>query len=278
MGKELSIAQSVERSIIKNYRTKLWSPFIKAIKEFDLLKENDKVCVCISGGKDSMLMAKLFQELKRHSDFDFEVMYLVMDPGYNEKHLDLIRDNIEKLEIDAKIVKTNIFDVSEKLSENPCYLCARMRRGALYKIAKENGCNKIALGHHFNDVIETTLMNMLNVGSFQTMLPKLHSENYEDMELIRPMYFVKEKDIINWVKHNNLEFIACACKFVSSVEKEELESKRKQTKELIKELRSYNINVEKNIYKATLNVNMNMILGYKKGKERHNFLDDYDKK
>ena len=271
--------QEIERSIIKNYRGRLWSPFIKALKEYELIKPNDVVCVCISGGKDSMLMAKLFQELKRHSDFEFEVKFLVMNPGYNEANLKQIKENLELLQIPATIIDTDIFEIANAQTKTPCYLCARMRRGALYKLAKDLGCNKIALGHHFDDVIETTLMNMLNAGSFQTMLPKLHSDNHEGMELIRPMYLVREKDIKAWAKYNDLKFIMCACRFTeaTAVDNEENISMRKNTKELIQELKlNYNSNIEKNIFAAASNVNMNMILGYKKDGEKYSFLDNYD--
>ena len=271
--------QEIERTIIKNYRGRLWSPFIKAVKEYELIKPNDKICVCISGGKDSMLMAKLFQELQRHSDFEFEVKYLVMNPGYNEMNLNHIKMNLETLQIPATIIETNIFEVANSQDKSPCYLCAKMRRGALYTLASKLGCNKIALGHHFDDVIETTLMNMLNAGSFQTMLPKLHSDNNEGMELIRPLYLIREKDIKAWAKYNELRFIMCACRFTEScsVDSEINTSKRLTTKHLIQELKkNYNENVEKNIFKATSNVNMNMIIGYKKDGEKHSFLDDYD--
>ena len=271
--------QEIERSIIKTYRGRLWAPFIRALKEYELIKPADKVCVCISGGKDSMLMAKLFQELKRHSDFDFEVKFLVMNPGYNEHNLEYIKYNLDLLKIPAEIVDTNIFEVANSQEKSPCYLCAKMRRGALYKIASDLGCNKIALGHHFDDVIETTLMNMLNAGSFQTMLPKLHSDNNEGMELIRPMYLIREKDIKAWAKYNDLRFIMCACRFTEacSVDNEINTSKRLTTKHLIEELKkNYNENVEKNIFAAASNVNMNMIIGYKKDGNKYSFLDDYD--
>ena len=271
--------QEIERTIIKTYRAKLWARFISAIKEYELIKPNDKVCVCISGGKDSMLMAKLFQELQRHSDFEFEVKYLVMNPGYNEHNLNHIKMNLELLQIPATIVDTDIFEIANSQEKSPCYLCAKMRRGALYKIASDLGCNKIALGHHFDDVIETTLMNMLNAGSFQTMLPKLHSDNHEGMELIRPMYLIRERDIKNWAKYNDLRFIMCACRFTEacSVDSEINSSMRLSTKKLIEELRkNYNDNVEKNIFSAASNINMNMILGYKKDGKKYSFLDDYD--
>ncbi len=271
--------QEIERTIIKTYRAKLWARFISAIKEYELIKPNDKVCVCISGGKDSMLMAKLFQELQRHSDFEFEVKYLVMNPGYNEHNLNHIKMNLELLQIPATIVDTDIFEIANSQEKSPCYLCAKMRRGALYKIASDLGCNKIALGHHFDDVIETTLMNMLNAGSFQTMLPKLHSDNHQGMELIRPMYLIRERDIKNWAKYNDLRFIMCACRFTEacSVDNEINSSMRLSTKKLIEELRkNYNDNVEKNIFSAASNINMNMILGYKKDGKKYSFLDDYD--
>lgn len=270
--------QIIERSIITTYRGKIWSKFIKALKEYQLLKENDVVCVCISGGKDSMLMAKLFQELKKHSDFPFEVKYLVMNPGYNEVNLNKIKENIELMKVPAEIVDTDIFEIADMQKKSPCYLCAKMRRGALYKIAKSMGCNKIALGHHYDDVIETTLMNMLNVGSFQTMLPKLHSQNYEGMELIRPLYLVREKDIVAWKNYNKLEFIACACKLTEGVARNDLSSMRAKTKDLIKELMGYNKFVEKNIFASTTNVYIDKILGYKKGDKNISFLDTYDEK
>lgn len=272
--------QEIERTIIKTYRSGLWTKFIKAIKEFELIKENDHICVCISGGKDSMLMAKLFQELKRHSDFNFEVTYLVMNPGYNEINLQVIKNNLELLNIPAVIKNTDIFEIANAQEKNPCYLCAKMRRGALYKLAKELGCNKIALGHHYDDVIETILMNMLNSGSFQTMLPKLHSQNYEGMELIRPMYYIRERDIIRWKKFNELQFIQCACRFTENCaicDNGGGGSQRYATKKLIEELQSYNPMIEKNIFKSAMNVNLDKIIAYKEKGEVHSFLDDYDK-
>ena len=271
--------QEIERSIIKTYRGRLWTPFIKAVKEYELIKPNDRICVCISGGKDSMLMAKLFQELKRHSDFEFEVKYLVMNPGYNEMNLNQIKKNIEILNIPAEIIDTDIFEIANNQEKNQCYLCAKMRRGALYKLAKNLGCNKIALGHHYDDVIETILMNMLNAGSFQTMLPKLHSDNYEGMELIRPLYLIRENDVKAWAKANDLRFIMCACRFTEacSVDGEINASKRLTTKHLIQELKkNYNANVEKNIFSAASNVNMNKIIGFKKDGVKHSFLEEYD--
>jgi tRNA(Ile)-lysidine synthase TilS/MesJ len=270
--------QEIDRSIIKTYRGKLWAPFVRALKEYELIVPNDSVCVCISGGKDSMLLAKLFQELKRHSDFEFDVKYLVMNPGYNEFNLEYVKKNLEILNIPATIVNTDIFEIANSQDKNPCYLCAKMRRGALYRIAKDMGCNKIALGHHYDDVIETTLMNMLNAGSFQTMLPKLHSDNYEGMELIRPLYLIREKDIKAWAKYNDLKFIMCACRFTEacSVDNEINMSQRLTTKRLIQTLKKdYNELVEKNIFAAASNVNLNKIIGYKKDGEKHTFLEDY---
>ena len=271
--------QEIERSIITTYRSRLWSKFTKAIKDYKLVNENDKICVCISGGKDSMLLAKLFEELHKHSNINFEVIYLVMNPGYNKVNLDLIKHNLKYLNINAEIVNTDIFSVTDNAGGSPCYLCARMRRGALYRLAQERGCNKIALGHHFDDVIETTLLNILNAGSFQTMLPKLHSDNFENMELIRPMYLIREKDIIAWKEACELEFIRCACRMTESIENElehDLNSKRHETKQLIKSLIKYNYNVEKNIFKSASNVNLDKVLGYKKGKNTYSFLDNYD--
>lgn len=271
--------QLIERSLITTYRSKIWAKFIKALKEYKLLLPGDKVCVCISGGKDSMVMAKLFQELKKHSDFEFEVEYLVMNPGYNDLNLEVIKRNLDILKVPAKIVETDIFEIASIQTKSPCYLCAKMRRGALYKIAQDLGCNKIALGHHFDDVIETTLMNMLNVGSFQTMLPKLHSQNYEGMELIRPLYLVREKDIVAWRNYNELEFIACACKLTEKTagEKDLTSSQRLNTKKLIKELTKYNPFVEKNIFASATNVYLDKILGWKKDGKNISYLDDYDK-
>ena len=270
--------KEIERTIIKTYRGKLWAPFIKAIKEYELILPGDRVCVCISGGKDSMLMAKLFQELQRHSDFEFGVEYLVMNPGYNEINLQVIKNNLELLQIPAQIVETDIFEIANSQDKNPCYLCAKMRRGALYKIARDLGCNKIALGHHYDDVIETILMNMLNAGSFQTMMPKLKSDNYEGMEVIRPLYFIRENSIITWKKHNNLRFIQCACRFTENCaicDNGASGSQRQATKKLIRDLLSYNENVEKNIFAAASNVNCDKIIGWKKDGKKKNFLDEY---
>lgn len=273
--------KEIERSIIKQYRGVLWAKFIKAVKEYELIKPNDHICVCISGGKDSMLMAKLFQELKRHSDFEFEVTYLVMNPGYNEINKQVILNNLKLLEIPAVIKETDIFEIANSQDKSPCYLCAKMRRGALYRIANDLGCNKIALGHHYDDVIETILMNMLNAGSFQTMLPKLHSQNYKGMELIRPMYLIREKDILRWKNYNQLQFIQCACRFTencATCDNGSGGSQRFATKKLIHELLDYNPNVEKNIFKSAENVNLDKLLGYKLNGCEHSYIAEYDDK
>lgn len=270
--------ESVERSIITNYRSRLWSKFTKALKDYELIKENDKICVCISGGKDSMLLAKLFQELQRHSIIPFEAKYLVMNPGYNGENLSMIIANLERLGIPAEIRESNIFEVTSKeKGKIACYLCARMRRGALYSLARDYGCNKIALGHHFDDVIETTLLNMLNAGSFQTMLPKLRSTNFKGMELIRPMYYIREKDIVSWSEYNDLKFIRCACRFTEKDAENNPEtlSRRKKTKELIKILCEYNPMAEKNIFTSASNVVIDKILGCKYRGVRKNFNDLY---
>lgn len=272
------INDEYEKALSTTFRMKIWSRFVKALKEYQLLSPGDKVCVCISGGKDSMLMAKLFLLLRKHSDFEFTAKFLVMDPGYNKKNLDLIKKNLKTLHIPAEIVKTDIFEIASIQSKSPCFLCAKMRRGALYNTAKKMGCNKIALGHHYDDVIVTTLMNMLNSGSFQTMLPKLHSTNYPGMELIRPMYFIREKDIISWQKRSNLTFIRCACKLTEGTENEEMISQREETKKLIESLVKKNKQVEQNIFQAANNVTLDMILGYKDKGIKHSFLDDYEKK
>ncbi len=276
MESSRSFTDEFELAISKKYRLTLWSRFVKGIKEYQLLSPGDKVCVCISGGKDSMCLAKLFMFLHKHSDFPFEIHYLVMDPGYNKKNLDLIKKNLKTLQIPAEIVKTDIFEIANMQNKGSCFLCAKMRRGALYNIAKSMGCNKIALGHHYDDVITTTLMNMLSSGSFQTMLPKLHSTNYEGMELIRPMYYIREKDIISWAKYHNLTFLQCACKFTEEEADEQNAGRRKFTKQLIFDLKKEIPQVEKNIFKAADNVTLDMILGYKKNGEYHSFLDNYD--
>ena len=276
----MALYQEIERGLITTYRTRIWAKFLKAIEEYKLVNDGDKICVCISGGKDSMLMAKLFQELKKHSKINFEVKYLVMNPGYNDDNFNLIKDNLKLLNIPAIIKENNIFDVANNMDKNPCFICARMRRGALYQMASDMGCNKIALGHHYDDVIETTLMNMLNSGTFQTMLPKLHSDNFDNMELIRPLYLIREKDILTWVNSNNLHFIRCACKLTESIHKHtgDSGSQRQETKKLIASLKDYNANVESNIFKSAENVNLDKVIAYKIDNVKHNFLDDYDTK
>ncbi len=275
------IKNQVEQSIRKKFRKTIWSPFTKAVKQYELVKEGDKVAVCISGGKDSMLMAKLFQELKLHNKFPFEVEFLVMDPGYSPDNRHVIEENARKLGIPVHIFESDIFDAVYTIEKSPCYLCARMRRGYLYNYAKELGCNKIALGHHYDDVIETILMGMLYGAQVQTMMPKLHSTNFEGMELIRPLYLVREDDIKAWRDYNHLHFIQCACKFTdtcTTCNNEENRSKRVEIKELIREMKKKNPFVEGNIFKSVENVNLDTVVCYKKDGERHWFLDDYDKK
>lgn len=276
---EIEYCKEVEQSLRKRFKKKIWSKFTKAINTYDLVKPGDKIAVCISGGKDSMLMAKCFQELKIHNKFDFEVKFLVMDPGYNPENRHQIEENARKLNIPITVFETDIFESVFTIEKSPCYLCARMRRGHLYHFAKDMGCNKIALGHHYDDVIETILMGMLYSGQIQTMMPKLHSTNFEGMELIRPLYLVREDDIKAWRDYNDLRFIQCACKFTedcASCDNEENLSKRLEIKELISELKKTNRFVEGNIFKSVENVNLNTIVAYKKDGVRHNFLDTYD--
>lgn len=270
----------VEKSIRKRFHKKIWSRFTKAINEYELVKEGDRIAVCISGGKDSMLMAKLFQELKRHNKFDFDVCFLVMDPGYSPENRKVIENNAKKLNIPITIFESDIFDSVFHVEKSPCYLCARMRRGHLYSKARELGCNKIALGHHYDDVIETILMGMLYGGQVQTMMPKLHSTNFEGMELIRPLYLIREDDIKAWRDANNLYFIQCACKFTdtcsSCQDDGQSNSKRLEVKKLIQELKKTNPFVEKNIFKSVENVNLSTVIAYKKDGVKHHFLEDYD--
>lgn len=271
--------KEVERSIVKKYRKEIWRKFTKAINEYELIKDGDKIAVCISGGKDSMLMAKLFQELERHGKKNFEAVYLVMNPGYNEANEQMILNNASRLQVPITVFETEIFDAVADITDSPCYLCARMRRGYLYSKAKELGCNKIALGHHFDDVIETILMGMLYGGQIQTMMPKLHSTNFEGMELIRPLYLVREEEIIKWMHYNELRFIQCACRFTESCAAEsgtEQSSKRAETKALIKELREKSPHIEKNIFRSVENVNLSTVIAYKQDGVRHHFLDEYD--
>ena len=273
-----NIAEKAEVSIRKKFHRALWSRFAKAVKEYDLVKPNDKIAVCISGGKDSMLMAKLFQELKMHDKFPFELAFLVMDPGYSPENRMIIENNARNLNIPVTIFETDIFASVYNVKNNPCYLCARMRRGHLYSKAKELGCNKIALGHHYDDVIETILMGMLYGGQVQTMMPKLHSSNFEGMELIRPMYLIREDDIKHWRDYNNLHFIQCACRFTetcSTCAPSETSSKRLEIKRLIAELKKTNPQVEYNIFRSIENVNLNTVISYKDDSGVHSFLEKF---
>jgi tRNA(Ile)-lysidine synthase TilS/MesJ len=280
MAKELTQNQKIERSIITTYRKTVWSPFVLAVKKYQLIQAGDKIAVCISGGKDSMLLAKLMQELHRHSEVPFELVFLVMNPGYNAENLQKIKDNARLMEIPITVFESDIFDSANALSEDsPCYLCARMRRGHLYAKAKELGCNKIALGHHKSDVIETTLMGMLYGGQIQGMLPRIKSTNFEDMELIRPMYCILERDILRWKEHNGLEFIACACKFTQKLTggDDDTFSARKQIKNLIAELKIDNDNIENNIFQSIHNVQLDTLVEYKTDGKRNSFLDKFEK-
>ena len=273
------ISKDVEQSLRKKFKKKIWCKFTKAINQYELVKEGDRIAVCISGGKDSMLMAKLFQELKLHNKFEFDVKFLVMDPGYSPANRKVIEENARKLNIPIHIFESDIFESVFNVEKSPCYLCARMRRGHLYHFAQELGCNKIALGHHYDDVIETILMGMLYGSQIQTMMPKLHSTNFEGMELIRPLYLVREDDIKAWRDYNNLRFIQCACKFTdtcTTCNNEENRSKRVEIKELIKTLKQTNPYVEGNIFKSIENVNLDTVVAYKKDGVKHHFLDTYD--
>ena len=277
MSRELEKHELVERSIIKTYRKRIWNPFLIALKNYKLVNAGDKIAVCISGGKDSMLMAKLFQELHKYSEVPFELVYLVMDPGYNAENRKKIENNARLLHIPITVFETNIFTVADKTEKSPCYLCARMRRGHLYKNAQDLGCNKIALGHHFNDVIETTLLGMFYGSQLQSMPPKLHSTNFKGMELIRPMYCIHEDAIIAWQKYNELEFIQCACRFTENCENGTGDSKRQEIKKLIKELKKTNPNIEKSIFNSIHSVCLDTMVGYKSNGVEHSFLDNYDK-
>ena len=269
--------QEIERSIIKKFRKGIWARFVKSIKEYKLINENDSIMVCISGGKDSFLLAKCIQELKRHSDVNFSVHYVVMDPGYNKENRRQIEKNAQLLNIPIEIFESDIFGIVSNIDKSPCYLCARMRRGCLYNKAKELGCNKIALGHHFDDVIETTLLSMFYSSEIKTMMPKLHSENFPGLELIRPLYLVKEEDILAWKKYNDLTFLNCACRFTENCNLNDLEaSKRLMMKNLIKELRKSNPRVDNNIFKALDNINLDCVLGFKNAGKYTSFLDNYD--
>lgn len=271
--------EQVEKSIVKKYRKEIWIRFVAAVKEYKLLSPGDKIAVCISGGKDSMLMAKCFQQLHKYSEFPFDVEYLVMDPGYNAINRQRIVDNASTLDIPIKIFESDIFDTVASADRSPCYLCAKMRRGYLYKYARELGCNKIALAHHFDDVIETILMSMLYGAEIRTMMPKLHSTNYDGMELIRPMYMVREADILAWKRYNDLEFIQCACRFTENCVLGDNGggSKRQEMKELVKRFRKINPNIDRNIFASVGNVNLETLIGYRNGDgPTRSFLDGYD--
>ncbi len=268
--------KEIERSIIKTYRKGIWSKFIKAVKDYQLITENDKIMVCISGGKDSFLLAKCMQEIKRHGKINFEMEFVVMNPGYKPKNMQLILENAQVLNIPIKVFETDIFAAVDVMqAKSPCYMCARMRRGHLYNKAQELGCNKIALGHHFDDVIETTLLSLFYGAEIKTMLPKLHSDNFVGIDLIRPLYLVKEADIKAWKNYNHLTFLNCACKFTELANNNLNLSKRGEMKELINHLRKNNPDVDYNIYKALDNINLNCVLGYKKNQEYHSFLEEF---
>ncbi|MCM1431525.1 MAG: hypothetical protein NC180_11415 [Muribaculaceae bacterium] len=273
-------AAEIEESLRKKFRKNIWCKFTRGIREYELLQEGDRVAVCISGGKDSMLMAKLFQELKRHNKFEFSTEFLVMDPGYSPKNRRAIEENAERLHVPVRIFESDIFESVLHVDKNPCYLCARMRRGHLYSQAKELGCNKIALGHHYDDVIETILMGMLYGAQVQTMMPKLHSTNFPGMELVRPMYLVREEDIEHWRDYNGLHFLQCACRFTENCsvcgEDGQSDSKRLEIKRLIRQLREINPFVEGNIFKSVENVNLSTVIAYKKDGVKHRFLEDYE--
>ena len=278
MSRTFTPAQLVERSIQKKYRKALWTPFMLAVKRYALIREGDRIAVCVSGGKDSMLLAKLMQMLQRHSDVPFEARYLAMDPGYSPANRRRLEENAARLEIPLSLFETDVFDVANTAEKNPCYLCARMRRGHLYSRARALGCNKIALGHHFNDVIETTVMAMLYGAQLQGMMPKLHSTNFEGMELIRPLYCVHEEDIVAWARYNGLAFLQCACRFTENLERDDGTgaSKRQEVKQLLKTLRRDNPDVEKSVFNAIHAVSLDTFPGWKTRGEEHTFLEDYD--
>ena len=266
----------IENSLITKYRKDIWAKFVKGVKDFNMIEENDKIAVCISGGKDSFILAKCMQEIQRHGKINFDLEFIVMDPGYKSENRKLIEDNAKRLNIPITIFESNIFSIVDKVEESPCYLCARMRRGCLYNKAKELGCNKIALGHHFDDVMETILLSVIYGGEFKTMMPKLHSTNFKGLELIRPLYYVREKDIISFTKFHNLRFLNCACTFTEKNNEVNVNSKRLLIKNLIKDLKDDNAYIENNIFKSAFNVNLNTIIGYHKDGMSYNFLDDYN--
>ena len=280
MERQMDACQTIERSIIKKYRKQLWTPFIVAVKRYELIQAGDKIAVCISGGKDSMLMAKLMQELQRHSEVPYELEFLVMDPGYNEVNRRKIESNAALMNIPITVFETNIFDVANQAEKNPCYLCARMRRGHLYKKAQQLGCNKIALGHHFNDVIETTVMSMFYGSQLQAMPPKLHSTNFPGMTLIRPLYCIREEDILAWCRYNNLEFIQCACRMTESMTVSACgssSSKRQETKLLLRQLSKTNPNIENSIFRSIHAVALDTMPGFKTEGQEHSFLERFDR-
>jgi tRNA(Ile)-lysidine synthase TilS/MesJ len=271
--------KEIEQSIIKKFRKEIWSKFVRAVQNYNLIEENDNIMVCISGGKDSFLLAKCIQEIKRHGKINFNAHYVVMNPGYKEENVNLIKENAETLNIPIEMFESNIFEaVSTMDTKSPCYMCARMRRGHLYSKAQELGCNKIALGHHFDDVIETSLLSIFYGSEIKTMMPKLHSDNFKGIQLIRPLYLVKESSVISWKNYNNLTFLNCACKFTEEASIDESKSKRKEIKGLIKQLREKHKNIDNNIFKAMDNINLNCVLGTKQDGKYKSFLDDYDKK
>ncbi len=276
MSRQLSRCQLIERSIIKKYRKELWNPFVAAVKRYELISPGDRIAICISGGKDSMLMAKLFQQLLRVTDIPFSVEFLAMDPGYAPENRQKLLDNAALLEVPLQVFESGIFSVVGAAGHSPCYLCARMRRGHLYSQARELGCNKIALGHHFSDVVETTVMGMLYGGQLQAMMPKLHSVNFPGMELIRPMYCIHERDILAWKRYNGLEFLACACQLTQAAAIDSSVSKRQKVKELLADLTRENSQVEKNVFKAIHGVQLDTFPGYKTHGELHSFLEQYD--
>ena len=280
MERQMDECQKIERSIIKKYRKQLWTPFVVAVKRYELIQAGDKIAVCISGGKDSMLMAKLMQELQRHSEVPYELEFLVMDPGYNTRNRQKIESNAALMNIPITVFETNIFDVANQAEKNPCYLCARMRRGHLYKKAQQLGCNKIALGHHFNDVIETTVMSMFYGSQLQAMPPKLHSTNFPGMTLIRPLYCIREEDILAWCRYNNLEFIQCACRFTENMTVSACgssSSKRQETKLLLRQLRQTNPNIENSIFRSIHAVALDKMPGFKSEGQEHSFLERFDR-
>ena len=280
MERHMDECQKIERSIIKKYRKQLWTPFVVAVKRYELIQAGDKIAVCISGGKDSMLMAKLMQELQRHSEVPYELEFLVMDPGYNTRNRQKIESNAALMNIPITVFETNIFDVANQAEKNPCYLCARMRRGHLYKKAQQLGCNKIALGHHFNDVIETTVMSMFYGSQLQAMPPKLHSTNFPGMTLIRPLYCIREEDILAWCRYNNLEFIQCACRFTENMTVSACgssSSKRQETKLLLRQLRQTNPNIENSIFRSIHAVALDTMPGFKSEGQEHSFLERFDR-